>query len=114
MDAAFHYPSELILLLVDTIPRLCRGKKDVLLFFRSAGVPDSYTSDIELQLRADRDSVKKNDMVRTVLQRLNENGEKALRERREVVKRIVEWKTSQRAGLQTSYRPKGLFLRCVA
>ncbi len=29
----FHYPPELFNLLVDTIPRLNRGKKDLFLFF---------------------------------------------------------------------------------
>ena len=38
-DITFHYPPELFSLLVDTIPLLNRSKKDVLLFFRGAGVP---------------------------------------------------------------------------
>jgi hypothetical protein len=37
-DITFHYPPELFNLLVDTIPVLNRSKKDVLLFFRGAGV----------------------------------------------------------------------------
>jgi len=33
MAEAFHYPPEILSLLVDTIPLLCRSKKDVVLFF---------------------------------------------------------------------------------
>jgi hypothetical protein len=91
MDITYHYPPELFNLLVDALPRLNRAKPDVLLFFRGAGVGDAYTADIAEQLRIDRDSVKKYEMVRTVLQRLNDRGEAALRERREVLKRVVEW-----------------------
>ena len=37
-DITFPYPPDLFNLLVDTIPLLNRSKKDVLLFFRGAGV----------------------------------------------------------------------------
>lgn len=35
-DITFHYPPELFNLLVDAIPALNRGKRDVLVFFRGA------------------------------------------------------------------------------
>jgi hypothetical protein len=41
-DDPFHYPPELLSLLIDTIPLLCRSKQDVLTFFpgqRRAGQP---------------------------------------------------------------------------
>ena len=37
MSDAFHYPPDLMALLVNTVSVLCRGKKDVILFFRGAG-----------------------------------------------------------------------------
>ncbi|GAB7023796.1 restriction endonuclease [Salidesulfovibrio brasiliensis] len=91
MDITFHYPPELFNLLVDTIPRLCRSKLDVILFFKGAGVPQSLTASIETQLKQDKDSINKFQIVRSVLTALNEQGEKTLRERREVLKRVVEF-----------------------
>ena len=82
---------ELLQLLVDTIPRLCKSKRDVFLFFRGAGTKRSMLSDLEGQLAKDRESINKFDIARTVLARLNEAGDKALRERREVVKRVYEF-----------------------
>ena len=91
VNAAYHYPPELFQLLVDTIPRLCKSKKDVLTFFRGAGIGSSVTSDLAAQLVQDRENITKFDIVRTVLARLNESGDSALRERREVLKRVVEF-----------------------
>jgi hypothetical protein len=78
-------------LLVDTIPRLVRSKDDVILFFRGAGVPASLTADLTAQLARDRDSIGKYEITRTVLTRLNARGDAALRERREILRRIVQW-----------------------
>jgi restriction system protein len=91
MDIIFHYPPELFGLLVESIPALIRGKKDVILFFRGAGVKPSVIRDLEERLYEDKDSLGKHEIARTMLTRLNENGEASLRERREVLKRITEW-----------------------
>lgn len=91
-NTTYHYPPELFELLVDTIPRLFKAKQGVLAFFRGAGVEPSVFADIAAQLAHDRDSVTKFDIVRTVLTRLNETAsDKALRDRREIVKRVVEF-----------------------
>lgn len=39
IEIIHHYPPEILSLLVDTIPLLCRSKNDVLIFFKGAGVP---------------------------------------------------------------------------
>lgn len=91
MDISFHYPPELLNLLVDTVPLLCRSKKDTLLFLRGAGVAESILADLAAKVQTDRSQITKFDIVRTVLSRVNERGEAALRERREIVKRIVEF-----------------------
>jgi len=91
VDISFHYPHEIMSLLIDAIPCLCRSKDDVLLFFKGAGVASALTRDLGQRLAKDRTSIGKHEMVRTVLTRLNERGEAALRERREVVKRVVEF-----------------------
>ena len=91
IDITFHYPPELFSLLVDTIPRLNRGKKDLFLFFQGAGVGRSYTGDARARWQRDAKSINKFDIVRSVLEKLNAAGEPALRERREVLKRVTEF-----------------------
>ena len=91
MNITFHYPPELLSLLIDTIPRLCRSYEDTLLFFRGAGVDDSATADLRELVRTDCGSINKFKIVRMVLTRLNERGEPTLRERREVLKRVTEF-----------------------
>lgn len=108
MDIIFQYPPDLMSLLIDAIPCLCRGKKDILLFFQGAGVGTSFTQDLAQQLRANRDGLKKHEMVRTVLTRLNERGEATLRERREVLKRVVEFEDFSSCWPDDQLRGKGL------
>ena len=91
MDTSYHYPPELLQLLIDTIPRLCRSKRDVLIFFRGAGIGGTTISGLDKQLRDDSNSINKFDMVRRVLTHLNEAGDATLRARREVLKRVVEF-----------------------
>ena len=72
----FHYPPELTSLLIDTIPLLCRSKKDVLLFFKGAGVPDELMKDYIMLVQINKDKINKYEIVRNVLTRINENGDK--------------------------------------
>lgn len=91
MDITYHYPPELLNLLIDTIPLLSRSKQNLLLFFRGAGVRRTDLADLEVQVASDRHAINKYQITRTVLQRLNERGETALRERRELLRRVVEF-----------------------
>lgn len=91
LDESYHYPPDLFSLLVDTIPRLCRSKRDVLLFFDGAGVNRAFTAELYMQVNADRESIKKAALARNVLIQLNEDGDRSLAARREVVKRVVEF-----------------------
>lgn len=91
MNIVHHYPPELMALLIDAIPHLLKSKKDVLVFFRGAGVANSFTDDLAHQLRRDANGISKFEIVRQVLTRLNDKGEVTLRERREILKRVVEW-----------------------
>lgn len=91
LQAAYHYPPELFQLLVDTIPRLCRSKRDVLLFFRGAGVKESMLGDLERRLTEDASTINKFDMARTLLTRLNEAGDFALGERRALLQRVHDF-----------------------
>jgi hypothetical protein len=89
-ETAFHYPADLLSSLLRTIPLLCRSKRDTILFFRGAGVPDTLLDDLEARVRADRDAVSKREITETVLTRLNRGGDTHLAQRREVLKRVVE------------------------
>lgn len=91
MNIIYHYPTDLLQLLIDAIPLLCRSKRDVLTFFTSAGLRASFLDDLYKRLREEPDKINKYDIARTVLTRINEKGESALRERREVLRRVVEW-----------------------
>ena len=70
---------------------MCRSKNDVLVFFKGAGVPGTITADFSQKLASDRGSVNKYEIVREVLVRLNDKGEATLRERREALKRVIEF-----------------------
>ena len=90
-DITFHYPPELFNLLVDAVPLLNKTKKDLLLFFAGAGVADDMLRDLRQRLRTDPKNINKFEITRTVLRRLNERGEKTLRARRDVLRRVVEF-----------------------
>jgi restriction system protein len=108
MDIIFQYPPDLMNLLIDTIPRICRSKKDVLLFFKGAGVNSILTNDLAGQLKMDKASINKYEIARTVLTRLNEKGEATLRERREILKRITEFEDFSTCWPKDQLEAKGL------
>jgi restriction system protein len=104
----YHYPPELLNLLVDTIPLLNRSKKDVVMFFKGAGIPDNLMMDIARTVQFDPQNINKYEIVRTILSRLNEKGELALRERREVLKRVVEFESFKSCWDTDRLKAKGL------
>jgi restriction system protein len=108
VDIIFHYPPELTQLLINTIPLLCPAKRDVLTFFRGCGVGDSVLSDLEARLLKDRNSINKYEIVRTVLERLNSKGEPALRERREIIRRVTEFEDLSTCWPSDQLKAKGL------
>jgi restriction system protein len=91
MDISFHYPPELLQLLIDTIPKLCKSKRDLLLFFQGAGVSKSVLVPYEEALRTSKETFNKYHVTRALLANVNEKGEGALRERREILKRVTEF-----------------------
>lgn len=90
---AWHYPPELLDLVVDALARLNRGKEQEIDFFRGAGVPDKYLADVAMRVRMDKGSVNKFEIARTVLVRLNEAGDPMIGPRREILNRIVKTET---------------------
>jgi len=108
MEDSYHYPPEVLSLLVDTVPLLFRSKNDVLLFFRGAGVAEDLFADLSQRLRFDRASINKYEIARTVLQRINEKGDPALRARREIIKRVVQFEDFSTCWPNDQLKAKGL------
>lgn len=108
MDESYHYPPELTQLLIDTVPLLCRSKNDVLLFFRGAGAPAELTTDLQSKLNRDRSSVNKYEIARTCIERLNAKGDAYLRQRRELLKRVVEFEDFSTCWPNDQLKAKGL------
>lgn len=105
----YHYSPDLFDLLVQTIPLLNKSKKSVLTFFRSSGIEPSLFYDIEQKVALDRNNINKFEMVRTILERINSNTDKYLRNRREIIKRVVEFDSFSNSCWATEiYKAKGL------
>ena len=105
---AFHYPPELMDLLIDTIPVLNKGKQSVLLFFRGAGVPEGMYNDISKELSIDKERFNKYEICRIILKRVNEKGDDFIKVRRELLKRVVEFETFSNCWESDVYKAKGL------
>lgn len=90
-DDSFQWPQDLFNLLVDAVPLLCRGKKDVILFFRGAGVSEEDLAPWRQKLAVDPQSVGKYPMTRAILTLLNERGDAGLANRRGVLHRVVSF-----------------------
>jgi len=108
MNDVFHYPPDLFELLVQTIPLLNRSKSSVLLFFKGAGVNEELYKDISAKVHFDKESINKFDIVRSILERINVNSQKFLRERREVIKRVVEFESFSTCWPEDQLKAKGL------
>ena len=108
IDISYQYPPELLELLCDAVPVLFRSKQGVIDFFAGAGVQAKVLADWKQKLKQDKDSVKKHEMARSILCRLNEAGEPALAHRREVLKRIAEFEDFSSCWDNDRYKAQGL------
>ncbi|MDD2978860.1 MAG: restriction endonuclease [Hespellia sp.] len=93
MSTYFHYPPDLFNLLVDTIPRLNRSKKDLLIFFQNVGVPVENLQSYYSLLSTNRSQFKKYDVTRDILTALNQQSDKMLGVRRKLLQRVIEFET---------------------
>jgi hypothetical protein len=64
---SFHFQPDFLNLLVDTIPKLCKSKRDVLVFFYSAGVSKSLLADLNDRVQQNPGSINKYEIARTAL-----------------------------------------------
>ena len=108
MDSTYHYPPELMSLLIDTIPLLFKTKKDVLLFFRGAGCSMELMQDLQQRVLSEPDKISKYEIARTLLGRLNDKGEVTLGQRREIVKRVSEFDDFSTCWPNDQLKAKGL------
>ena len=108
VDITFHYPPELMNLLIDTIPLLNKGKKDMFLFFKGAGVSDNMMRPSFEQWQRDKDSIGKHEIARQVLTEMNARDEGCLRHRREILKRVVEFENFSACWESDQLKAKGL------
>jgi restriction system protein len=108
LDQSYHYPPELLELLCDAVPALFRSKQGVIDFFAGAGVPQKFLSDWLLHLKQNKDSVRKHEIARSVLCRLNAAADAGLAYRREIVKRISEFDDFSSCWENDRYKAQGL------
>jgi hypothetical protein len=108
IDQTYHYPPELLEMLTDAIPCLFKSKQAVIDFFQGAGAPAPFLADWRSKVRVDRASVRKHEIARDVLRRLNEGGDGTLRQRREVIKRISEIEDFSTCYDNDRYKAQGL------
>ena len=108
MNDVYHYPPDLFDLIVQTIPLLNRSKKSVLTFFNGAGVDTKIYNDIAIKVDMTPDSISKYEICRTILERINQDSEKYLRERREILKRITEFEAFSTCWESDQFKAKGL------
>src|SRR5713101_4426451 len=108
LDQTYHYPPELLEMLTEVIPCLFKSKQAVIDFFHGAGIPAPFLADWRAKVRADRNSVKKHEIARDVLRRLNEGGDGTLKQRREVIKRVSEIDDFSTCYENDRYKAQGL------
>src|SRR5512135_2720261 len=89
LDRSYHYPPDVLELLVDTIPRLIKTKAGLLDFFEEAGVPEELVAEWRTKLNRDRMSVSKYHLARGLLRGLNALGDEARPVRHQVLRRLA-------------------------
>ena len=108
MAEEFHYPPQVFELLVETIARLSRGKKGVVLFLQGAGVAEEDLAEVALAVRTNAASINKFEIVRNVLTKVNTRGDSGLRPRREIIKRVTEFENFETCWPEDQLKAKGL------
>lgn len=108
MNIPHHHPPDLLSLLIDTIPLLFRSKRSVVMFFHGAGVSASHLVDVRAKVESAPATINKYEIVRQVLVRINDGGDATLQQRREVLKRVVEFEDFSTCWPDDQLKAKGL------
>jgi restriction system protein len=90
LDRSYHYPLEVLELLVATIPRLIKTRAGILEFFAEAGAPKELIAEWRAKLHQGRMGVSsKYHLVRGFLRGLNTLGDDGQAVREEVLRRLA-------------------------
>ncbi len=108
MADSFHYSSDIVQLLINSIPVLCRSKRDVVLFFQGAGVESADMAEMVAIVRNNPNSISKFDIARDLITKINTRGDSGLKVRREIIKRVVEFDNFEHCWENDQYKAKGL------
>jgi restriction system protein len=108
MNDTYHYPPDLFDLIFQVVPLLNRSKKAVLTFFNGAGIPESLYTDLKERVSNNPDGISKYEICRMILERINQNSDKYLRQRRELLKRITEFEAFSTCWEADQLKAKGL------
>lgn len=108
MAAEYHYPPDLLELLVEALARLNKGKKGVVIFLRGAGVDESDLADVDEIVRTSPASINKFEIARQALVKVNSRGDSGLRPRREIIKRVVEFEDYSSCWPEDQLKARGL------
>lgn len=108
MADEYHYPPDLLELLVEALARLNKSKKGVVTFLRGAGVDESDLADVDEIVRKSPASLNKFEIARQALVKVNARGDSGLRPRREIIKRIVEFEDYSSCWPEDQLKARGL------
>ncbi|MBN8568804.1 MAG: restriction endonuclease [Ignavibacteria bacterium] len=107
LGTIFHFPPDLFELLVQVIPLLNKSKQSVLDFFEGSGISTNIFKDVIHKVRFDKNSISKYEIARQILLRINQDNDKYLRERRELLKRVIEFEAYSSCWPSDQYKAKG-------
>ncbi|MDO9072205.1 MAG: restriction endonuclease [Rubrivivax sp.] len=108
MADEYHYPPDLLELLVEALARLNKSKKGVVTFLRGAGVDEADLADVDEIVRTSPASINKFEIARQALVKVNARGDSGLRPRREVIKRVVEFEDYSSCWPEDQLKARGL------
>jgi hypothetical protein len=91
MATIHHYQHDLFEALVEALPSMTKSKKSLIDFFTGAGVEESILKPWRIKEKTQRDSFNKYELTRDILSKINSDGDRFLRVRREILKRVVEF-----------------------
>ena len=93
MPDPHHWTPDLLEQLVETVPRMVKGKGALLDLFKGAGVPDLILGPHRDLLARSKDDFKKFVVARTVLTAINDMGDAGLGPRRQILYRVTTFES---------------------
>jgi restriction system protein len=105
---AYHFRPDVFGALREAIPLICKSKRDVLTFFRGAGLRNSGLTYWEAALSRDPETVGKYPVTENLLKAANEDqSDDGLRVRREIIRRVVDFNDFERCWPDKQQAAKG-------